>query len=381
MLLVPTSRSKIAFISTEDWFFASHFLPMIEAVRQVGAEPVVITRVRNHRAVIEAAGARVIPFEADRSSLNPGKLTQSIYRLARLLRSEKIDAVHCIALRSILIGAPAAAFAGIDRRVFAVTGGGFLGARKDLAGKFANAVLQMPIKAFQGPKTHYLFENDDDPAQFGLRADAANVTIIGGAGVDPEHYFPEPLLTGNRLEVALVARMLWSKGVDLAVEATGIARRAGHDVKLTLFGEPDPANPRAISRGMLEEWAQRDGIEWQGFVRDVRKVWSAHHVACLPSRGGEGLPRTLLEAAACGRAMITTDVPGCRHFVRHGVDGLVVSPNDAKALAYAMIKMASDRGAVARMGQSARGRIFQGYRSEDIIKSVSELYTRLLTPA
>jgi glycosyltransferase involved in cell wall biosynthesis len=378
MLLVPPRRPKVAFIVSEDWFFVSHFLPMLRAARQAGLEPVVITRVREHGGIIEAAGARVIPLEADRKSLNPLALVSTIAKLGRILRRERIDAVHCIALRSIVIGGPAAALAGINRRVFAVTGGGFLDAVNDVSGRAAGAILRLHMRhLFQSKGTHFLFENTDDPAKFGLAPSDRKVTIVGGAGVDPDHFAAQPWPEMPPLRVAVVARMLWSKGIDLAVEATLMARGRGHDVRLTLCGEPDPANPRAITPALLEHWAKDEAIEWRGFVRDVRTVWRDHHVACLPSRGGEGLPRTLLEAASCGRAVVTTDVPGCRHLVRDGVEGLVVERDNAAALADAFVRLAENRDEVARMGSAARKRIHDGFRESDLISTVADMYAEM----
>jgi len=375
MLLAPPTGPKIAFVVTEDWFFASHFLPMLRAARQAGVEPVVITRVRDHAEIIEAAGGRVIALDADRRSLNPLALGSTVKRLARILRRERISAVHCIALRSIIIGGPAAMLAGIDRRVFAVTGGGLLSAKKDLAGRVAEAALRLHVRrVIQSRNTRYLFENEDDPRQFGLSPDDANVTLVGGAGVDPDHFSELPMPEGATLRVAVVARMLWSKGIDLAVEATKIARARGFDVRLTLCGDPDPANPRSIERSLLQQWATEEGIEWRGFVRDVRDIWRDHHVACLPSRGGEGLPRTLLEAASCGRALVTTDVPGCRHFVRNEREGLVVEPNSAAALADALIQLAANRADVLRMGAAARKRIYEGFREDDTVATIADMY-------
>ena len=120
--------------------------------------------------------------------------------------------------------------------------------------------------------------------------------------------------------------MLWSKGIDVAVEAVRLARAKGAAIELSLYGAPDPSNPKAIPEKTLKAWSAEPGIAWHGATRDIAGVWREHHVACLPSRGGEGLPRTLLEAAACGRAIVTTDVPGCRTLVRHDVEGLLVPP-------------------------------------------------------
>ncbi|MBE7183553.1 MAG: glycosyltransferase family 4 protein [Methylobacterium mesophilicum] len=376
--LPQTERPRLAFIVTEDWFFVSHFLPMIRAATEAGFEPLVIARVRDHRGAIEAAGARVVPLEAERRSLDPLKAMNTCLRLARILRHERIAAVHCIALRAILNGGVAAMLAGVSRRVFAVTGGGFLSAHAGLRARSAVAVLRLAIRhLLRTRKTRYLFENEDDPKSFGLDPCDPDVWIVGGAGVDPDHFRPLPQPPVPPLRVAVVARMLWSKGVDLAVEAVRLARARGAAVELSLYGLPDSSNPQSVPRSTLEEWSARDGVRWHGRTSDVREVWATHGLACLPSRGGEGLPRTILEAAACGRAILTTDVPGCRSFVRDREDGYVVAPDDAAALAARLVDLAGDPSRVDAMGQSARRRVLDGYREEDVVNTVAALHRTL----
>ena len=373
------SRRKIVFVVTEDWFFVSHFLPMVHAARQTGLDVVVVTRVRAHAGAIKAAGARIVPLEAERRSLNPLAVISTIRRLTAILAQERPDLLHCIALKPIFIGGAAARLAGIERRVFALTGLGFIGAKRDRTGRLARAAIRWVLRrALETRSTHYLFENTDDPALLGLDPAADNVTIVGGAGVDPDALSPEPLPHQPPLRIAIVARMLWSKGIDVAVEATKLARNAGTDVTLSLFGAPDPSNPKAIPEETLHAWAASDGITWHGRADDIAAVWRDHHVACLPSRGGEGLPRTLLESAACGRAMVTTDVPGCRSFVRHGLDGLVVPPGNAQALADAFVRLAAEPEAVGPMGRSARERVLSGYTERNVMDTVGSLYARML---
>ena len=370
---------RIAFIVTEDWFFASHFLPMLRAARRLGLEATVVTRVRAHREVLEGAGARVIPFEAERRSLNPLAAGYAAGRLAAILRGVAPDVVHCIALRSILVGGAAAAMAGVERRVYALTGLGLLGARTDPVGRIARISLRTLIRGLETQHTRYLFENPDDARLLGLDpGDRARVTLVGGAGIDPERLQPEPLPPLPPLKVAVVARMLWSKGIDLGVEAVRLARARGVAVELTLHGAPDPSNPRAIPRATLEAWAVEPGITYAGVADDVAAVWRAHHVCCLPSRGGEGLPRTLLEGAASGRALVTTDVPGCRVLVRDGQEGLVVPPNDAGRLADALVRLAADPALLARLGSAARARVLDGFTEEAVAGTVEDLYAEML---
>ena len=376
----PLAGRSLVFIVTEDWFFASHFLPMAEAARELGLDVAVVTRVRDHRGAIEATGARVIPLEADRKSLNPIAAGFASGQLAAILKSEKADIVHCIALRGILVGGFAAAMAGIERRIYALTGLGLLGARKDAVGRWGRRAVRLLVRGLETKKTQFLFENRDDPALLGLDPDSARVTVVGGAGVDPDLLSPQPLPPMPPLKAAIVARMLWSKGIDVAVEAVRVARSRGASVELSLFGAPDPSNPKAIPEETLRAWDAQDGVSWHGATSNVAAVWRDHHVACLPSRGGEGLPRTLLEGAACGRAILTSDVPGCRALVRDGIEGRLVPPDDAPRLADALAELASDAFLVERMGKAARQRVLDGFTTRHVQEAVQELYLRAFQP-
>ena len=370
---------KLVFIVTEDWFFASHFLPMARAARELGLEVTVVTRVRAHRDAIEAAGAKVIPFEADRRSLNPVTTGLKTGDLAAILRREKADLVHCIALRSILVGGFAAGMVGVRRRVYALTGLGFLGARTDRIARLAQRAVRLLVRGLETRQTRYVFETADDPKLLGLDPAGENVVILGGAGIDPEALKAAPLPAQPPLKVAIVARMLWSKGIDVAVEAVRAARAQGAAVELSLYGAPDPANPKSIPEETLKAWAAEPGIAWHGRTEDVAAVWRDHHVACLPSRGGEGLPRTLLEAAACGRAIVTTDVPGCRTLVRDGTEGRLVPASDAASLAEALSDLSRRPDLVARMGAAARTRVLDGFTERDVMESIKRLYSTMLT--
>ena len=377
---IPARRPRVLFVVTEDWFFCSHFLPMARAARAGGFDVVIAARERAHRGVIEAEGFTLIGVEAERRSLNPFAALGALAKLRRVIAEVAPDIVHLIALRSILIGGLAARLAGVPARVVALTGMGFIGAGRSAAARAAQKGLRLVIRGLiDGTRTRFLFENRSDPVMLGLDpADGRKVTIVGGAGIDPDALRPAPLPAHPPLKVAMIARMLWSKGPDLAVAAVKLAQARGADVTLDLYGAPDTSNPKAISEAMLADWSTLDGIRWLGPTRDIPGVWAAHHVAILPSRGGEGLPRTLLESAACGRAMITTDVPGCRDFVREGEDGFVVPADDAEALARALVVLAADPARVTAMGASARARVLDGHTEAAVGAAVLALYREML---
>ena len=374
-------RPRLLFVATEDWFFASHFLPMARAARELDFDVAVIARERHHRRVLEAAGVRLIALEAERRSLDPRALLRQVVALRRLIEQERPDILHCIALKPIALAGLAGRLAGVQRRVYALTGLGFLGARDGFVAAAARmAAIAWLRGAIDGPQVRFLFENPDDPVTLGLDPkDTGKVVIVGGAGVDPLILMPEPMPPTPPLKVALVARLLWSKGVDLAVEAVRLARAEGARVELTLYGAPDPSNPKAIPEDTLKQWASRPGIVWAGPTRDIEGVWREHHVCILPSRGGEGLPRTILEAAACGRPILTTDVPGCRSFVRDGQDGMVVPSGDAAALARALVVFARSPALAERMGASARARLIDGHTERDVMNAIKALYRGLLS--
>jgi glycosyltransferase involved in cell wall biosynthesis len=240
--------------------------------------------------------------------------------------------------------------------------------------------VRLLVRGLETTQTRYLFENTDDPKLLGLDPAGSRVTILGGAGIDPEALRPAPLPAQPPLKVAVVARMLWSKGIDVAVEAVRAARAKGGAIELSLYGAPDPSNPKAIPESTLKAWSAEPGMTWHGVTQDVAAVWRDHHVACLPSRGGEGLPRTLLEAAACGRAIATTDVPGCRTLVRDGVEGRLVPSGDPVSLAEALLTLSTQPDVVARMGEAARARVLDGFTERDVMDSVKRLYGSMLAP-
>ena len=375
----PVPMRRLVFVVTEDWFFASHFLPMARAAIAMGLAVTVVTRVRAHRAAIEATGARVVALEAERASLNPMAAGYAAGQLAAILKALSADIVHCIALRGILVGGTAATMAGIPARVYALTGLGLVGARTDRLGRASRLALRTLIRGpLASRRTRFLFENPDDARALGLDPLEQTVTVIGGAGVDPDAYRPQPLPTMPPLKVAIVSRMLWSKGIDVAVEAVRLARAQGAPVDLALYGAPDPSNRRAIPEATLRDWS-RDGVVWHGPTGDVAGIWACQHVACLPSRGGEGLPRTLMEAAACGRALVASDVPGCRSLVRDGIEGLLVSPDDAPARAQVLVRLSRDSGLVAALGAAARARIEAGgFTEAAVTDSVRAVWRDLL---
>jgi len=371
---------KILYLVTEDWFFVSHFLPMAQAARDCGLQVVVATRVRADGERLRAEGFSVIAIDSRRGSLSPLASLRDFFQTFKIVRAERADIVHCIALRPVVIGGVATKLAGTGALVLAPTGLGHLWIERGVAVRLARKIVSAIVGSWlRGPRTRYLFENRNDPQEFGLDPDDTDITIVGGAGVDPAKFPRSEEPAAPPLKVAVVARMIQPKGIVEAVEAVRRARGAGAPVELHLFGDPDPDNPRSIPLATLERWSKEPGITWHGRVVDVAQVWRQHHVAMLLSYR-EGLPRSLVEAAAVGRPIVATDVAGCREVVRDGQEGILVPLDDIDAAARALTTLAADPDLRYRLGAAANERFHERFTADAVRKKVRNLYLSLAPP-
>jgi glycosyltransferase involved in cell wall biosynthesis len=368
---------KILYFVTEDWFFASHFLPMARAAREIGLDVVVATRLGEKAQRIAKEGIRLVPFGSDRRSLDPTGGVRDIIRALQILNVEKPDLVHCIALRPAVFGGLAAKLARPKGLVIAPTGLGQLWVDDTVAVRLVRSIIRAVLGTWlRGKRTRYLFENVEDPRELGLDPDGPDVTIIGGAGVDPRDFpfVAEP--PAPPVKVALVSRMIAPKGIAEAVEAVRRAR-AQAPIELHLFGDPDPADRRSISEQDLRRWSKEPGISWHGRTEKVAEVWREHHVAILLPYDREGLPRTLVEAAAAGRPIVTTDITGCREVVRDGREGFLVPPRDVDAAARALVKLAHDAALRTCLGAAANARFRERFTEQAVTGTVADLYRSL----
>ncbi|MBY0364571.1 MAG: glycosyltransferase [Phreatobacter sp.] len=371
------SAGHILCLINEAWFFRSHFMPWALAARAAGFDVTVLGAPETRAGATDDGGVSFLPSSARRAGWRP----QGLWAAARELRDQAdrlgVSVVHVFGLHGMAIAA-LARLAGLRLPlVVSVTGTGFLATTRGPVRLAARALAAVTARLLDAGDPVWLCENRDDAAVLRLgRADReGRVTILTGAGVDPVRFVPAPLPERPPLRLILVARMVRSKGVDLAVAAVALAREPGLDVTLTLVGSPDPANPRALSAEELAAFARTVGVSHLGRRSDVAQLLGDHHVFILPSRGGEGLPKALLEAAAAGRPAIVTDVPGCRDFVVDGEGGFVVPAEDVDALAGAIARAA--RSDLAAMGAKARAAVERSATVAQVSATVVEVYRQL----
>lgn len=371
---------KILYLVSEDWYFVSHRLPMARAARNAGYEVHVATRVGRCAGQIESEGFRLHPIQWRRGNMNPFRLLRAVVETRRLYRKIQPDLVHHVALVPAIIGS-AAALGLPPPRLNALAGLGYVftseTAKARLLRWISSPLLGWLLKR---PKTAVLVQNLDDRSimtQFGVPQE--HITLIPGSGVDIDVLTPLPEPAGV-FTVGFVGRLLDDKGVRTLVHAHEMLTERGLSVRTLLVGEPDPSNPASIPDRVLSDWRKRPNLVLLGHVDDVRTVWAQAHAAVLPSRR-EGLPKSLLEAAACGRPLIATDVPGCREIARQGVNALLVPADDPAALACAIETLMKDRDLRLRFGHASRQLAVNEFSSARIGKEIVALYARLLTGA
>lgn len=375
------SPRTILFVCTEDWFFHSHFLPLVKAVRQVDENTriVLATKVNNKGEALARRGIEVIPCDLARGSIYPLAVWQSVRCLRNVVQSVRPDIVHCIALRTILTAVLARLK--IPNIIFHFTGLGTLAESDTLHIRTLRTVLLRQLAwHVRRQECALLFENPDDReylVRYGLPAETTTI-FLGGAGVDPNRLPALPDPDKHPVHAAFVGRLIATKGVDVLVQAMEEPALRKIGVQLDIYGDIDPANPGAYDRRSIEAWASLPFIHWHGTVDDILDVWRRAAICVHPTRTREGMPRSILEAAACARPLVVTDVPGSKHFVRNGVEGFVVPPANPQALARAIARLAQDRALRERMGSAARARILSGFTEEEVMKKVVDIYQEIL---
>lgn len=375
-----SSPPRLVYLVTEDWYFISHRLPMARAARDAGFEVHVATNVDRHGAAIEAEGFYLHPLAWRRGSFDPRDLVRVTHEIRNLYRSLKPDLAHHVAVQAALVGS----FAAIGLPVVclnAITGLGtsFLG--NSAKARFARRPTIWLLRALLNrSRSAVLVQNNDDRAEIErLGVEANRIALIPGSGVDTEALKPTSEPAGA-ITIAFAGRLVEDKGIRTLIAAHDILTSRGRDIRLLIAGVPDPANPTSISLPEIKAWNDRSNLVHLGFVDDIAAFWASAHIAVLPSRR-EGLPLTLLEAAACGRPLVATDVPGCREIARAGLNALLAPPDNAQALADAIDRLAADRALRAKFAAAGRGLVEREFSSARIGCDVVDLYRRLLENA
>lgn len=369
---------KILLVANTDWFLYQYRLSLAKFLRERGLDVVFVSPGGKFAPYIVAKGFRWVEWQVGRKSVNPMGELDAILSLARIFRKENPSLVHLHTIKPVLYGSLAAVLAGVRAVVRSITGRGYVFVSQDQQARRLRPLVNSLYRCLLSRKNGAaIFENEAD-RQFFLELrliGEKTAYLIEGVGVDTDFYHPLPEPQGTPV-ILLASRLLWDKGVGTLVEAARLLHQRTK-VRVALAGVPDEGNPSSIPAEVLRGWNEEKVIEWWGWQEDMRIAYAASHIVSLPSQG-EGLPTTLLEAAACGRPLVATDVPGCRDVVQDGVNGVLVPPGDACSLADALERLILDRELRIRMGKAGRLLAETRFSDRSINAQTLDIYRTLM---
>lgn len=371
---------KIVLFANTDWYLFNFRLALARSLREMGHEVLLVSPPGQYGARLAELGFRWESLKMRRRSLNPLTEILVLLRLARLFRRERPDVVHGFTIKCSVYGSIAARLCGASGRVSAVTGLGYVFTSRS----FLARVLRTPVRgllriSLGGDRARLILQNEDDREIFENErlCDPAKIRVIPGSGVDCTRFVPSiGKAIASPPRVLMAARVLWDKGVGEYVECARILKTSGREIQFLLAGSPDPGNPAAVPPEMLEAWDREGLLTCLGHVDDMAALLRDVDIVVLPSYR-EGLPKGLIEAAACALPMIAADVPGSRSVIRHRETGLLVAPRSALELASAIEEFVDDYAMALSLGAKARIAAVSSFSDAVIIARTLEVYSEL----
>lgn len=360
-------------------FFVTHRMPLALAARDAGYDVHVATSMYDEANVarILESGLPFHPLPLHQHSTSPIHEWEALRAIYQLYRQLRPDLVHQVTIKSILYGGLAARLLRVPAVVNAVTGLGYVFVAQGTKASALRQGAELAYRAALGhPNSCTIFQNPDDCALFissGLISPEQAV-VIKGSGVDVDVFKPQPESEGCPV-ILFAGRLMWQKGVGEFVEA---ARRLQGRARFVIAGFGEAGNPASVSPDKLEEWQRSGVIESWGHRADMPAVFAQSHIVCLPSYYGEGVPKVLIEAAACGRAVVTTDTPGCREIARQGENGLLVPAHDVDALCTALTELIDHPARRQQMGAAGRKIVEAEFSLAQVNAQTLALYEALL---
>jgi glycosyltransferase involved in cell wall biosynthesis len=376
---------KLVLFANTDWYLYNFRRSLALALHAAGHELLLISPPGPYGEKLRALGLRWEPVPMDRRSLNPLRELILLGHLWRLLRRERPALVHGFTIKCAVYGALAARLARVPARVSSVAGMGYVFTSDKLKARLLRPLVRALMHvALDGRRARLILQNPDDVALFERAGfvDPAHIRLIPGSGVDCSRFQARgaEARAGQPFRVLLATRLLWDKGLAEFIAAARSLRAEGRELHFQLAGDPDPGNPAAVPVSEVLRWQAEGVVEWLGHVDDMPALLASADVVVLPSYR-EGLPKTLIEAAACGLPLVTTDVPGCRQVVADGIDGLLVPARDAAALAAALARLQDDPALAGRLGAAARAKALAQFDERIVIAATLAVYDELLPGA
>lgn len=374
------SPKKVLFVVSEDWYFFTHRFYLAKAAIRLGYSVALLSNCSRHRSEIENAGIKVFNWSIERSSKNVIKEFTSVKNIVLIIQKFKPDLVFAVAIKPVLYSAVACIITRIKPRIFTLAGLNIFVSIKSnfLLKTLLNFIVRV---LFIGEKTRIIIQNPEDKLAL-ISSNLINkkkINLILGAGVDMKSFYYKRIPNENIPIVMLSARMLWSKGIIDFIESARLIKNRDINAKFVLVGSPDNQNSDAVPLDKLKKWNESGLIEWWGYQENMVKVYHQASIVCLPTTYGEGLPKSLLEAASCGRPIVTYDVPGCREIVKDQYNGFLVEQKNVDQLVNSISALINNKNLCEKMGRNGRKLVKEFFTQEKIANDTLKVWANVLS--
>lgn len=369
----------LLFVVNVDWFFLSHRLPIAEKALSEDFKVHIATGITDRREILCQNGLVVHCLALNRNGTGIGNALRTAAQLWKIFRNVRPDVVHLVTIKPVLLGGIVARVANVPAVVAAVSGLGFVFMARGLGASIRRGAVSLMYRlALSHKNIKVIFQNPDDLQSVSSMAhlDGEKAALIRGSGVDLVRFAHMPL-SGGPPVVMFAARLLGDKGIREFVQAAKLLQTRRCRARFVLVGTPDPANPTSVSKAELDAWVGNGSVECWGHRPDMPTVLAQAHIVVLPSYR-EGLPKVLLEAAAVGRAVVTTDVPGCRDAIEPGVTGVLVPVRNADDLAHAIAELLDDPVRCQRLGEAGRRLAERSFDVNEVVNAHLKIYRELM---
>lgn len=373
-------KKKLFIVVNQDWFFLSHRLPVGMAAKEAGYDVTIVSEDTGVSDKIREAGLNTINLPINKAGTNIKDEIKTFFFLYKLFRLEKPDIVHLVGLKTMLWGSLACRLAGVKAMVSAVCGLGVLFDEEHAHSFMTRSILKVLRVTHNKKRLAVIFQNNDDKAIF-LNAKIMKeeqCAFTNGSGINLQNYDYTPEPTDGLIKIIFTARMVEDKGTLILIDAAKkLEAEYKGKVQFLLCGGLD-TNPNGITKEMLESRCDGEYIQWLGHRKDVLELLKQSHIMAFPSWYREGLPKSVIEAEAIGRPVVTTDSVGCRDTVVDGKNGYMIPIKDSDALAMALKKLIDNPELRQTMGKNAREFAVNRFDIKDVVKVHMDVYDNIL---
>lgn len=373
-------KARILFVTNVDWFFISHRLVIAEEAQKRGFEVIVAAEDTGRSQEIRDKGIHFINLSISRSGTNPFKEFKTLINFFNVYKKINPDVVHHITLKPVIYGSIIAKLLRIRGVVNAISGLGY-NFTKGRQSYVQKAMLYIMRFGFSRKNLVVIFQNENDQDELtdlGIINSSNEIVGIKGSGVDLQKYYESPFPAFNRIIILLPSRMLWDKGIKELREASNILKeKYSNKVEFILSGLADEDNKAGVPAFYMKSWDDGEYVKWIGYQKNMFKIYQNSHIVVLPSYR-EGMPKSLLEACAVGRAIVTTNAIGCKETVDEGVNGFKVPVASSTDLANALEELINNHDLIKQMGHNSRAKAEKEFDVKNVVEKHIEIYNRLL---